>query len=53
MSQEGLVGQILLVAITGKQPGSHSRPMWRDYMSGLSWSRLGVEPAELSDYLKP
>jgi len=23
--------------------------MWRDYTFDLSWSRLGVEPAELSE----
>ena len=29
----------------------HPRPRWRDYISDLTWSRLGVEPAELQ-YLK-
>jgi len=24
--------------------------MWSDYISDLAWSRLGVEPAELSEF---
>jgi len=26
-----------------------SRTRWRDYISDLAWSHLGVEPAELSE----
>jgi len=30
----------------GKQPEVCPRTKWRNYISDLSWSRLGVEPAE-------
>jgi len=36
-------------APTGKQPKVCLRTKWRDYISDLAWSRLGVEPAELSE----
>jgi len=36
-------------APTGKQPKVCPRTKWRDYISDLAWSRLGVEPAELSE----
>ena len=32
---------------TGKRP--RSRPRWRDYISDLAWSRLRVQPAELTE----
>jgi len=31
----------------GKLSRSRPRARWRDYISGLAWSRLGVEPAEV------
>ena len=34
---------------TGKWPKVCPRTMWRDYISDLAWSRLGVEPVELSE----
>ena len=34
---------------TGKRPKARPRTRWSDYISDLSWSRLGVEPAELSE----
>jgi len=34
---------------TGKRPKVCPRTRWRDYISDLAWSRLGVEPAELSE----
>jgi len=34
---------------TGKQPKLCPRTRWRDYISDLAWSSLGVEPAELSE----
>jgi len=34
---------------TGKQPRGRPRTRWRDYISDLAWSRLGVEPAELPE----
>ena len=36
-------------APTGKRPWVRPRTKWRDYISDLAWSRLGVEPAELSE----
>jgi len=32
---------------TNSKATGRSRTRWRDYMSNLVWSRLGVEPAEL------
>jgi len=34
---------------TGKRPEVCPRTRWCDFISDLSWSRLGVEPAELSE----
>ena len=34
-----------------QESGTEGRPKtrWRDYITDLAWSRLGVEPAELSE----
>ena len=32
-----------------KRPSGRARTRWRDYISDLAWSRLGVERAELSE----
>jgi len=37
------------VYTTGKRPRGRPRTRWRDYTSDLAWSRLGVDPAELSE----
>jgi len=34
---------------TGKRPKVCPRTRWLDYITDLAWSRLGVEPAELSE----
>jgi len=34
---------------TGKRVSGLPRTRWRDYISDLAWSRLGVNPAELSE----
>jgi len=34
---------------TGKQPRVRPWTRWSNYNSVLAWSRLGVEPAELSE----
>ena len=39
----------LLAAPNGKRPGRRPKPRWGDYTSELAWSRLGVEPSELSE----
>jgi len=49
MRHERLVRQILLATPTEKGPRCRPRTRWSDYISDLAWSRLGVEPAELSE----
>ena len=49
MSQERLSRQALLAKPSGKRPRGRPRPRWSNYISDLAWSRLGVEPAELSE----
>jgi len=46
---ENLASQALLAKRTGKRPGGLPRSGWRDYICDLAWSRLGVDPAELSE----
>jgi len=48
MPHERLVIQVLLAKPTGVWPRCPPRTSWIDYTSYLAWSRLGVEPAELS-----
>jgi len=36
--------------IHGKRPRGRPRTQWRDYVSGLAWSRLGMDPAKLSEF---
>jgi len=46
----GKIGrQVLLATPTGKRPIVRPRTRWSDYISDHAWSRLGVEPAELSE----
>ena len=49
MPQDRSARQVLVVTITEKWPRGRPRSMWRDYISDLAWSRLGVQPAELSE----
>ena len=49
MSQERLARQVLLATPTEKRLRGCPRTRWSDYISDLAWSRLGVEPAELSE----
>jgi len=46
---ERLVRQALLAKPTGKWPRCRPRPRWSNCISDLAWSRLDVEPAELSE----
>jgi len=39
----------LLATTTGKQLRGRPRTRWRDYISDLAWSRLGVDRGELSE----
>ena len=41
--------QVLLALPTGKRLRVRPRTRWSDYISDFSWSRLSVEPAELSE----
>jgi len=49
MTHKSLLRHVQLFKLTGKQPRGHPRPRWSNYISTLAWSRLGVEPAELSE----
>ena len=42
-------GAIRAGSPTGKRPRVRPSNRWRDYISDLSWSRLGAEPAESSE----
>jgi len=42
-------GQVLLGTPTGKWSRGRPRTWWCDFISDLAWSRVGVEPAELSE----
>jgi len=44
-----LAKQVQLAEPMEKRFRGHPRPSWSDYISDLAWSRLGVEPAELSE----
>jgi len=48
MSQERLVGQVLLATPTEKRPRGRPMISWSDSLSDLAWARLRVEPAALS-----
>jgi len=49
MSQKRLARHVLLATPTGMRPKGQPRASWSDCISDLAWSRLGVEPAELSE----
>ena len=44
-----LPGEVFRACPTGRRPRGRPRMRWRDYMSRLSWERLGVLPEELVD----
>ena len=53
MLQEWLARQKnLLAPVAAKRPISRPRTWWCDYISNIAWSRLGVEPVELSGVSK-
>jgi len=49
MPQERLVRQVLLARPMAERRRGLPRPKWNDRISELAWSRLGVEPTELSE----
>ena len=44
-----LARQALLAKPMGERPRVHPWTRWSNYISNLAWSRLGVEPTELSE----
>jgi len=49
MPHERLTKRVQLAEPTEKRFRGHPRPRWSDYIFNPAWSRLGVEPAELSE----
>jgi len=49
MSLEGLPRRDLLAKPIEKRPRGLPRTRWHDYTPDLAWSRLSVEPVELSE----
>jgi len=49
MSHKRVSRQVLLAKHTGKRPRNRPSPSWSDYISDFAWSRLVVEPRELSE----
>ena len=49
ISRERLAKQVLLATTAGKHLRGRRRSSWRDYISALAWSRLGVDRGELSE----
>jgi len=49
MPRESLARQVLLAIPTGKGPIGRPRTRWSEYISDLAWTRLGTEPAEISE----
>ena len=49
MSQEKLARQVLLSTPMGKRPEDRTSTRWRYYISNFAWSRIGMDPAELSE----
>ncbi|KAK3525899.1 hypothetical protein QTP70_010953 [Hemibagrus guttatus] len=44
-----LPGEVFRACPTGKRPRGRPRTCWRDYVSRLTWERLGVPPEELEE----
>jgi len=49
MPHERLARHVQLAKPTEKRFRGHPRPRWSNYISDLAWSRIGVEPPELSE----
>ena len=47
MSHERTAKQLMDALPSGKRPGGRPRTRWRNYVEGLTWSRLGIPPAKL------
>ncbi|KAK7885922.1 hypothetical protein WMY93_025543 [Mugilogobius chulae] len=46
---QSLPGEVFRACPTGRRPRGRPRTRWRDYVSGLSWERLGILPEELEE----
>ncbi|KAK7929267.1 hypothetical protein WMY93_005662 [Mugilogobius chulae] len=44
-----LPGEVFRACPTGRRPRGRPRTRWRDYVSRLSWERLGIPPEELAE----
>ncbi|KAK7921963.1 hypothetical protein WMY93_008865 [Mugilogobius chulae] len=44
-----LPGEVFRACPTGRRPRGRPRTRWRDYVSRLSWERLGILPEELEE----
>ncbi|KAK3546888.1 hypothetical protein QTP86_003816 [Hemibagrus guttatus] len=44
-----LPGEVFRACPTGKRPRGRPRTRWRDYVSRLTWERLGIPPEELEE----
>ncbi|KAK3526405.1 hypothetical protein QTP70_025434 [Hemibagrus guttatus] len=44
-----LPGEVFRACPTGKRPQGRPRTCWRDYVSRLTWERLGIPPEELEE----
>ncbi|KAK3510969.1 hypothetical protein QTP70_027792 [Hemibagrus guttatus] len=44
-----LPGEVFRACPTGKRPWGRPRTRWRDYVSWLTWERLGIRPEELEE----
>ncbi|KAK3531414.1 hypothetical protein QTP70_019258 [Hemibagrus guttatus] len=49
MPPRRLPGEVFRACPTGKRPRGRPRTCWRDYVSRLTWERLGIPPEELEE----
>ncbi|KAK3546694.1 hypothetical protein QTP70_031760, partial [Hemibagrus guttatus] len=47
-----LPGEVFRACPTGKRPRGRPRTRWRDYVSRLTWERLGIPPEELEEVVQ-
>ncbi|KAK3566125.1 hypothetical protein QTP86_026019 [Hemibagrus guttatus] len=48
-----LLGEVFRACPTGKKLRGRPRTRWRDYVSWLTWERLGIPPEELEEVITP
>ena len=52
MPQERLPKQALLAKAKGKRPVGRRKTRWTDYIEGLEWNRLGLQPSKMMENLE-